>query len=70
MALRRCPTMNHRRSNSPVGFCPACGEVVNSAIPRQSCAEANHGKQRKGGNLFCVNCGETLRVERIPSGLS
>ena len=64
MAQRHCPNMNHRRSNSPVAFCPACGEVVNPAIPRRSCSEGSHAKQRKGGNLYCVDCGEPLRVER------
>ena len=48
MARRLCPNMNHRRRDSPVAFCPDCGEVVNVEIPRRSCKEDSHVKQRRG----------------------
>jgi rRNA maturation protein Nop10 len=64
MARRLCPNMNHRRRDSPVAFCPDCGEVVNVEIPRRSCKEDSHVKQRRGRSHHCVDCGEQLIRER------
>ena len=64
MAQRLCPNMNHRRRDSPVGFCPECGEVVNPGIAPKNCGQASHAKQRKGRNHYCVNCGEQLIRDR------
>ncbi len=59
LAQRPCLNMNHRR-DSPVAFCPDCGEVVNARIPRRSCGEASHAKQRRGRSHYCVDRGEQL----------
>ena len=64
MAQRLCPNMNHRRKDSPVAFCPQCGEVVNSGVPPRSCREESHAKQRRGGSDYCVDCGEQLIRKR------
>jgi rRNA maturation protein Nop10 len=64
MAQRLCPNMNHRRRESPVAFCPECGEVVNQGIPPRSCSEESHAKQRRGRSHYCVDCREQLIRER------
>ena len=64
MAQRLCPNRNHGRQNPPVAFCPECGEVVNVEIPRRSCSEESHAKQRRGRSRYCVDCGEQLVHER------
>jgi rRNA maturation protein Nop10 len=64
MAQRLCPNMNHRRRDSPVAFCPDCGEVVNPGIPPRSCSEESHAKQRRERSHYCVDCGEQLIRER------
>ena len=60
MRVDRCQNYNHGRSNPPVGFCPMCGEVVNSNIPKKICSEEKHGESRRKRNKFCVDCGEQL----------
>jgi len=37
----RCLNYNHGRPNSPVRFCPKCGEVVNNSISAEVCSEDN-----------------------------
>ncbi len=64
MAQRLCLNMNHRRRDSPVAFCPNCGEVVNAGIPPRICSEQSHAKQRRERNRYCVDCGEQLIPER------
>jgi hypothetical protein len=56
-----CDNLNHRRSNVPVRFCPQCGAVVNARILTRRCSEASHDKSRRNQNLYCANCGDTLR---------
>ena len=55
-----CPNMNHRNSNSPVRYCPTCGEVVNEKLPKKHCTEESHSRSRMVMNKFCVHCGEQL----------
>ena len=55
-----CPNLNHRRSNSPVRFCPKCGEVVNNAVAVKRCSEMTHAQRRQDRDQFCVDCGEQL----------
>ena len=62
MRVERCPNFNHRRSNAPVRACPMCGEVVNAKEPVQRCSEEEHGRRRRSGDQFCVDCGLRLRV--------
>ncbi len=64
VAQRLCQNMNHRRRDSPVAFCPNCGEVVNPGIAPKSCSEESHGKQRRGRSDYCVDCGEQLIHDR------
>ncbi len=64
MAQRLCRNMNHARRDSPVAFCPDCGEVVNPEIPPRSCREESHAKRRQGGSHYCVDCGEQLIRDR------
>ena len=64
MAQRLCTNMNHRRRDSPVAFCPDCGEVVNPGIPPKSCSEESHAKRRRARNYHCVDCGEQLIRDR------
>ena len=59
---QRCPNQNHLRRDAPVRNCPQCGGVVNESLPLPSCADAEHGEQRRRQGLFCVHCGEQLRV--------
>ncbi len=56
-----CTNLNHRRTESPVRFCPQCGTVVNARITSRQCSEGNHARSRRNQNLFCVDCGDTLR---------
>ena len=55
-----CPNLNHRRSDAPVRCCPGCGGVVNAKVSPIRCASARHDDQRRGGSVFCFNCGERL----------
>jgi hypothetical protein len=55
-----CPNLNHRRSDAPVRFCPSCGGVVNGKVTSIRCASTNHDARRRGGSIFCVDCGERL----------
>ena len=55
-----CPNLNHRRSDAPVRCCPSCGSTVNAKVAATRCATARHDVQRKGGSVFCVDCGERL----------
>lgn len=55
-----CPNLNHRRSDAPVRCCPGCGGIVNAKVSAIRCASARHDDQRRGGSVFCVNCGEQL----------
>jgi hypothetical protein len=57
-----CPNMNHRRTNAPVPYCPECGGVVNSAIPRRACSMDEHAVARRRGSTYCVACGTQLIV--------
>ena len=59
-----CDNMNHRRTDSPVPYCPQCGRVVNPTLPRQACEAERHAKSRLQGSTFCVQCGEELIVRR------
>jgi len=60
MARRLCDNMNHRRRDSPVAFCPDCGEVVNIEIPPKRCSDDSHAKKRRAIRRYCVDCGEQL----------
>lgn len=64
MVQRQCQNMNHRRRDSPVAFCPDCGEVVNPGIPAKGCSEVRHARQRQGRSQYCVDCGEQLIPDR------
>ncbi len=55
-----CPNLNHRRSDAPVRFCPACGKVVNEKIPTKKCTEDEHRKRRLERSTYCVHCGQQL----------
>jgi hypothetical protein len=55
-----CPNLNHQRSNSPVRFCPMCGEVVNGDLPIKRCSDKEHAKLKRDREMFCVQCGEQL----------
>jgi predicted RNA-binding Zn-ribbon protein involved in translation (DUF1610 family) len=59
-----CQNMNHRRANSPVPYCPQCGEVVNRNIPKLTCSAEQHALSRRRGSFFCVGCGTQLIVSR------
>jgi hypothetical protein len=59
-----CQNMNHRRENAPVGHCPQCGGIVNSAIPVTACSEAEHAVARRQRSVFCVHCGLLLITTR------
>ncbi|HVR03714.1 MAG TPA: hypothetical protein VMT47_16370 [Polyangia bacterium] len=41
-------------------FCPSCGDVVNDKVTSIRCASTNHDARRRGGSIFCVDCGERL----------
>jgi transcriptional regulator NrdR family protein len=43
-----------------VRFCPSCGGVVNDKVTSIRCASTNHDVRRRGGSIFCVDCGERL----------
>ena len=58
---RSCPNFNHRRSDAPVRYCPSCGGVVNGKVVQARCTSERHDVQRRGGTMFCVDCGEQLR---------
>ena len=60
----RCPNQNHLRPNAPVRHCPQCGDVVNGEVASQSCSVPTHDKQRRNQSLYCIHCGEQLRVPR------
>jgi hypothetical protein len=60
-----CENMNHRRTNSPVPYCPQCGGVVNRDLPRVVCSGDYHAVSRRGGSKFCVKCGLQLIVSRV-----
>ncbi len=62
MTPNPCSNLNHRRSDSPVRFCPQCGAVVNAHISTRRCSEANHARSRRNQNFFCVDCGDMLRL--------
>ena len=55
-----CNNLNHRRSNSPVRFCPKCGEIVNSGIAIKRCSEEEHARKRREMETFCIDCGTRL----------
>jgi ribosomal protein L34E len=57
-----CQNLNHRRSNAPVPYCPECGDVVNSSIPRRACSMDEHAVSRRRGSVYCVACGKQLIV--------
>jgi ribosomal protein L34E len=59
-----CENLNHRRANSPVPYCPQCGEVVNGDIPLRTCSAEQHAVSRRQGSVFCVACGLQLIVGR------
>ncbi len=63
-----CTNLNHRRSESPVRFCPQCGSVVNAHILTRKCSEINHARNRRNQHLFCIDCGDMLR--RGSSGIA
>jgi len=63
-AAVRCDNMNHRRADAPVGHCPQCGGVVNAALRKTSCSEAEHAAARRRQTEFCVHCGAQLIVVR------
>ena len=60
----RCENMNHRRANAPVSHCAQCGSVVNAGIRAQACSDAQHAAARRQQNVFCVNCGKQLILNR------
>jgi len=66
MPSNPCSNLNHRRSDSPVRFCPQCGTVVNAHITTRHCSEANHARSRRNQNVFCVDCGDMLRRGSSP----
>jgi len=55
-----CPNLNHRRTDAPVRYCPSCGGVVNVKMTSVPCLSASHDVRRRGGSIFCVDCGERL----------
>ncbi len=56
-----CDNMNHRRSDAPMRYCIACGEIVNPKISHlQHCTEQTHAKKRREQNKYCSDCGEQL----------
>jgi hypothetical protein len=59
--VRSCTNLNHRRSDAPVRHCPSCGGVVNAKVTLGRCTAVRHDSQRRGGSIFCVDCGEQLR---------
>jgi len=59
-----CSNLNHRRTDAPVRFCPSCGETVNAKVHLLRCPTMRHDVQRRGGSIFCVDCGEQL-VTRV-----
>jgi len=65
MQRERCLNFNHRRANAPVRFCPLCGAVVNEAILMRECSAEKHAISRRGGNKYCVDCGEQLILARL-----
>jgi hypothetical protein len=52
--------MNHRRRDAPVGFCPACGAVVNMRAIIRACDEPKHAAARLRQSRYCVDCGAQL----------
>ena len=58
----KCPNMNHRRSNSPVPYCPQCGVVVNRDLSPRACSAEQHATSRRQGSPFCIGCGTQLIV--------
>lgn len=59
-----CTNLNHRRSDSPVGHCPQCGEVVNERFHVSRCSESQHDQARRQQSMFCVHCGTRLIASR------
>ena len=59
-----CENMNHRRSDAPVGHCPACGGVVNARVASGGCDETKHAAARRRQSRFCVDCGTQLVMDR------
>ncbi len=55
-----CDNMNHRRPNSPVGFCPQCGGPVNRSVASMGCDGDKHAAARRRQSAYCVDCGEKL----------
>ena len=56
-----CGNFNHRRSDAPVRFCPACGKIVNEKVLIKECIDEIHRKRRKEANHYCVDCGKDLK---------
>lgn len=59
-----CANMNHRRRDAPVGYCPQCGNVVNTNVARPCCSEQAHALARRQRMTFCVHCGTQLILPR------
>lgn len=55
-----CSNLNHKRENTPVRFCPDCGELLNEDIPIKKCKKKEHTTNRRERDAYCVNCGEQL----------
>ena len=55
-----CPNMNHSRPNAPVQFCPSCGKAVSTTV-QTKCDDQKHALRRRDRDLFCVDCGLSLR---------
>ena len=64
MSDGRCTNQNHSKMNVSVRYCAACGEIVNKNIPKSSCNNVEHAKNRKDGNHYCINCGDDLKNSR------
>lgn len=57
----RCPNMNHGRLNSPVRYCPTCGDSLNLAAAGR-CSDSAHAVMRRDRHAFCYQCGKKLKV--------
>jgi hypothetical protein len=60
MYQKQCPNMNHSRSNTPVRYCPNCGEQVGN-LNMVKCDTQKHDYRRKERDHYCVDCGKSLK---------
>lgn len=62
MSNKRCPNMNHGKSNPGVKFCPNCGEKFAAFVGAKVCTVERHRHQLKSGGHYCYDCGKNLRA--------